>query len=270
MLEHIILNLQQYRNEGMDIMKYSICIDSVFKGKDFIVGMETVKNTGFEAFEFWGWWNKDIDAILQKNKELKLQIAAFCTQFISLVDSSKHDEYIKSLYDSIEIAKRLECKTIITQVGDKVPGSSDQKLHLNLVEGLAKCAQVLKNEDITLVFEPLNTATNHKDYFLWSSDEAFKIEKEVGSKNIKVLYDIYHQQIMEGNLITRITSNIEKIGHFHAAGNPGRNELFYGEINYKEVLMAIGNSGYEGIVGLEYLPRQDAHDGLIKLRDFLR
>ena len=116
-----------------------------------------------------------------------------------------------------------------------------------------------------LVIEPLNTYVDHAGYYLWSSDEAFQIVGEVNSPNIKVLFDIYHQQIMEGNIIPRIRKNINSIGHFHAAGSPGRHELDSGEINYPNIFEAIGEAGYTGYIGLEYFPLKDAVEGLKKL-----
>ncbi len=113
-----------------------------------------------------------------------------------------------------------------------------------------------------LVFEPLNTLVDHKGYYLYSSEEAFRIADQVNSPKVKVLYDIYHQQITEGHLIKRITKNIDKIGHFHAAGNPGRHELYFGEINYSEVFKAIDETGYTGSIGLEYFPIEEPEKGI--------
>jgi hydroxypyruvate isomerase len=104
------------------------------------------------------------------------------------------------------------------------------------------------------VLEPLNTLKDHRGYFLASSYEAFEIIEEVGSPAVKVLYDIYHQQITEGNLIPTITENIGLIGHFHVADVPGRHQPGTGEINYKNVFAAIDGSGYNRYVGLEYGP----------------
>lgn len=84
----------------------------------------------------------------------------------------------------------------------------------------------------------------------------------MGSANVKVLYDIYHQQIMEGNIISTITKYIDKIDHFHAAGNPGRYELSIGELNYTQIFNAIDDTHFSGFIGLEYFPLKDAKEGL--------
>lgn len=242
-------------------MNISVCIDAVFNGKDFFESMRTVKDLGIKAFEFWTWWDKDISELKSKKDELGLTISAFCTKFFSLVDASQHESYITGLKESIEVAKMLECKKLISQVGNDL-GISREEQQKNIIKGLKACAPILEKEGITLVIEPLNTLVDHKGYYLFSSLEAFKIIDAVGSPNVKILFDIYHQQIMEGNLIKNITENIDKIAHFHAAGNPGRNELYYGEINYPEIFKAIDTLEYKGFVGLEYFPKEDPIQGL--------
>ena len=114
-----------------------------------------------------------------------------------------------------------------------------------------------------MVVEPLNLRVDHQGYFLSGSDEAAEILKEVGSPNVKMLFDIYHQQITEGDLIRRIQKYLPCIGHFHAAGNPGRHELYQSEINYPYVFQAIENEAYEGYMGLEYFPEDAPEAGLV-------
>lgn len=235
-------------------MKMSVCVDALWpswKGYDFIQGMEAAAAAAAQAIEFWGWWNKDIDSIDSFRRRTGVKISALCTRFVSLVDASKHTEYLDGLRETIVVAKKLECKTIITQVGNYMPELSQKQQHQNLVEGLCKAAAILEKEDLTLVFEPLNTAVDHKGYYLWSSDEAAQIVDEVGSPHVKMLFDIYHQQIMEGNVVERIRRYADKIGHMHCAGVPGRHELENCELDYRFILEAIDQTGYAGYVALE-------------------
>ncbi len=243
-------------------MNMSVCIDALFSGKDFIKSMKTIGLIGVKTFEFWSWWDKDVNAVKSAKDELGLELAAFCTKFESLVDSTKREAYLEGLKESIEVAKLLNCKKLITQTGNDL-GISREIQHKTLVDGLKMCSPILEEAKITLLVEPLNTLVDHKGYYLYSSLEGFNIIDEVGSPNVKLLYDIYHQQYMEGNLIGNIQSNIKKIGHFHAAGNPGRNELHFGEINYKEVIKAIDDTGYDGFVGLEYFPLENPCKGIM-------
>ncbi len=123
-----------------------------------------------------------------------------------------------------------------------------------MVACLKTAAPLAEEAGVTLVLEPLNILVDHPGYFLTSSREGFEIVEQVGSPAVKLLYDIYHQQVTEGNLIATITSHIDLIGHFHAADVPGRHEPGTGEINYANVLAAIDEAGYEGFIGLEYAP----------------
>lgn len=230
----------------------SVCIDAVFEGKKYEEACKKVKEAGINAIEFWGWWDRDLDALQKAQKDNDLKISACCTKFISLVDPTLRDDYLRGLEDSIVASKKLDTKVLISQVGDFREGVPRKEQRQSLIDGLKEAAPILQDSGITLVIEPLNELVDHKGYFLIRSDEAFEIVEEVACPNIKVIFDIYHQQISEGHLIKNITANIDKIGHFHAAGNPGRNELQRGEINYPEVFKAIQETSFEGYVGLEY------------------
>ena len=114
--------------------------------------------------------------------------------------------------------------------------------------------------------EPLNPKTNHLDYYLDRTPEAFAIVREVGSPFVKILFDIYHVQIMEGNLIETLSANIGAIGHFHVGDVPGRHEPGTGEIHYGNVFQAIRKTGYRDFIGMEYLPSKDAMTTLAEVR----
>lgn len=242
-------------------MKLSVCIDAVFAGRDIEEAIGTVKNMGIPAVEFWTWEDKEWDKLKRAKQETGIEIAAFCTGFISLVDAQKRQEYINFLIRTITAAKEVGCKTLISQTGADM-GTPREVQHAALVEGLKACVPYLEESGITLVVEPLNTRVDHKGYYLFSSDEGAQIIKEVGSENVKMLYDIYHQQITEGDLIRRIREYAPYIGHFHAAGNPGRHELYCSEIDYHKVMEALKEIGYDGYVGLEYFPVDAIEEGL--------
>lgn len=243
----------------------SVCIDAVLGELPPAEALELVSDAGITAFEFWGWWDKDLDEIRAARDRYQMQIAACCTKFISLVDPATRDDYLVGLEESIDAAKSLDCPTLISQVGDFRVGVSRDEQHQCLVDGLAAAAERLDGSGITLVIEPLNELVNHPGYYLIRSDEAFEIVSKVGSPNIKVVFDIYHQQISEGNVITNLTNNIDAISHFHAAGNPGRNELTIGELDYRRIFEAISATTYEGFVGLEYWPLNDPLQGLAEV-----
>ena len=243
-------------------LRPSVCVDAVFEGKSIADATKQVKACGINAFEFWGWWDKDASELLAAKDANDLEISACCTKFISLVDPATRDDYLKGLTESIEAAKQLGTQTLISQVGNFRPGVAREEQHQCLVDGLKAAAPLLESAGVTLVIEPLNELVDHAGCYLIRSDEAFEIIDKVASANVKVVFDIYHQQISEGHLIHNIVSNIDKIAHFHAAGNPGRHELSHGEINYPKVFAAINETNYDGFVGLEYWPVQEPQIGL--------
>jgi hydroxypyruvate isomerase len=243
-------------------LELSVCIDAVLGELSPADAMKAVSEAGIKALEFWGWWDKDLDAIEAARQQFGLKISACCTRFISLVDPATRADYLAGLRESIAAAKRLNCPTLISQVGDFRPAVPRDQQHACLVAGLKEAAPMLEAAGITLVIEPLNELVDHVGYYLVRSKEAFEIIDEVNSPRVKVVYDIYHQQISEGQLIANITANVDKIGHFHAAGNPGRHELTVGELHYPSIFAAIGKTDYAGYVGLEYWPVNDPLTGL--------
>jgi hydroxypyruvate isomerase len=237
-------------------------MDAVYHQKDFYDSLKEIKSLGVNSFEFWCWWEKDLEKIKQVKEDLGLEVSTFCTRFVSLVDGSKREDYIAGLQASIAVAHQLNCRKLISQVGNDLGTPREEQLK-NVIEGLRACAPILEKEGITLMIEPLNTKVDHMGYFLSHSEEAFHIIKKVNSPNVKVLFDIYHQQITEGHLIQRITENIHNIAHFHAAGNPGRHELYHGEINYPEIFKVIDALGYAGDIGFEYFPIEEPSEGIV-------
>jgi hydroxypyruvate isomerase len=243
-------------------MKLSVCLDAVFRGRDFYASMEQVSRLGVSHFEFWRWWDKDVERIAEEKRRLQMHLTALCTKFVSLVDASQREAYLQGLRETLAVAQQLDCRAIITQVGADLAHVSRDEQCRSLVAGLRACVPYVREAGVTLLVEPLNTAVDHAGYYLSGSDEGFAVIDEVGDPHVKLLFDIYHQQITEGHLIARITRNIDKIGHFHAAGNPGRHELDTGEIHYPAVFRAIEASGYDGFIGLEYFPQREPLDGV--------
>lgn len=243
------------------MIKLSACIEMMFGEVGFYDRFKAAAGTGLGAVEFWGWCGKDLGRIKQLKDELGLTVSAFGV-------SSEDDEFNKKrlLYRdgidafveasklSIEKAKVMGTPSLIITTGQERSDITRYKQHANIVLCLKAAAPLFEDAGVTLVLEPLNILKDHRGYFLPSSYEAFGIIEEVGSPAVKVLYDIYHQQITEGNLIPTITENIGLIGHFHVADVPGRHQPGTGEINYKNVFAAIDALGYDRYAGLEYSP----------------
>ncbi|MCI8387767.1 MAG: TIM barrel protein [Clostridiales bacterium] len=244
------------------MIKLSACIDMLFTELDFYDRFKATKEAGLDAVEFWNFNNRDLARVREECDKNGLTLSAVCAcgygeaagRFGSrkLLYRDGIEDFVTVIKETIEASKVLNCKTFIVTVGQERNDVTRYEQHANIVLSLKAVAPLLEDAGITLVVEPLNTLCNHIGYFLPSSYEAFEILEEIGSPAIKLLYDVYHQQISEGNLIPTIKKNIDLIGHFHVADNPGRNEPGTGEINYRKVFETIDSLGYDKFVGLEY------------------
>lgn len=245
-------------------MIFSLSLDALYS-KSGLTLLERIRQTrelGYKSFEFWSWTDKDLGAIRTLKDELDLHIGSFCSKHGNLVDPEERASFIEGVGESVAAAKELDCKHLIVTVGNTLPGVPHEEQTRSIIEGLRAVAPLVETAGVTIVLEPLNTLVNHKGYFLVNSSEAFAIVDEVASPYVKVLYDVYHQQVSEGNLIPTIIANIDKIGYFHIADHPGRGQIGTGEINYRNVLQAIRDTGYTGYIGLEYFQEEGLEDGL--------
>jgi hydroxypyruvate isomerase len=233
----------------------------IFGEVSFYDRFRAAADAGLSAVEFWGWCGKDLDKIKALSEDNGLTVAAFCVssedgEFNNkrLLYSDGIRAFVEASKLSIEKARAMGTPSLIMTTGQERNDVTRYKQHTNIVLALKTAAPYYEEAGITLVLEPLNVLKDHRGYYLHSSYEAFGIAREVGSPAVKILYDIYHQQISEGNLIPTIRENIDLIGHFHTADVPGRNQPGTGEINYANVFAAIDKLGYDRYVGLEYSP----------------
>ncbi|MDW8025477.1 MAG: TIM barrel protein [Armatimonadota bacterium] len=168
-----------------------------------------------------------------------------------------HKRIEEELLRNIELAAKYEIPSLIVFSGNR-RGISDEEGINNTVEGLLRVVKFAEEKGINLCIELLNSKYDHKDYQCDRTWWGVEVCKRVNSPRVKLLYDIYHMQIMEGDLINTIRRNINIIGHFHTAGVPGRRDLDdEQEINYRAVMRAIAATNYDGYVGHEFIPKGD-------------
>jgi hydroxypyruvate isomerase len=237
-------------------MKLSICINSVTGTLPRTVAIRYAKQLGYPAVEFWEGINFPVDEFKTVLDDTGLDVACM-GMAPNLGDPNGLENTTHNVKTSLANAQKLGAKCIIATTGQELEGVSREVQRKAIVDNLKAAADIVSGTGIKLILEPLNILVDHKGYFLSRSDEAFGLLREVNSSDIKLLFDIYHQQITEGNLIRNIVDNIDLIGHFHVAGNPGRNEPYHGEINYSEVFDAADEAGYKGYAGLEYWHKHD-------------
>ena len=243
------------------MINLSLCIEPLFKAYAMADRIKLAADAGYKAVEFWDPSGKDLQQMASVAVSNNVQFAA-CTlsepRKFPLDKSS--DLVTENVRRSIEIAQEIDCPTMIGLSSD-ISGRSDSQKNI-LIENLKRIADLLVKADKTLIIEALNSLVNHKGYYLDNSAVAFEIVKCVNCPNIKVLYDVYHMQIMEGNLVSNITEHIEWIGHFHTAGVPGRHEPINNEIDYPYIMKQIRLLEYKHYVGLEYWPTYDERESI--------
>jgi hydroxypyruvate isomerase len=235
--------------------RLSVCVDALFGDIPFEERPAKVKEAGLDAFEFWGWRGRDMARLRATCETLGMEVVGFaCDTGGPLVASGSAEKFIPVLKENLAAAKKLGCRQIIAQVGSELKDVPRAQQHDNCVQAFRAAAPFCEDADVTLTIETLNVLVDHKGYYLATSEEGFRMVDEVNSPRVRLLFDIYHQQITEGNLIANITGNIAKIGHFHVADVPGRHQPGTGEINYLNVFRAIARTGYAGFLGLEMWP----------------
>jgi hydroxypyruvate isomerase len=175
-----------------------------------------------------------------------------------------HEECIAAMRTSIEAAAEVGFPNVISLSGNR-DGISDEEGIANCVAALKEVAGLAEKKNVTVCMELLNSKRNHKDYHCDRTWWGVEVVKGVGSPRVKLLYDIYHMQVQEGDVIATIRESIEHIAHFHTAGVPGRNEIDESqELYYPAIMRAIVELGYEGYVAHEYRPLKDPLPSLTK------
>ena len=230
-------------------------------GDNIIDQLNFMANQGFTAFEDNDMRNRSIaqqEAMAKTMKERGLTMGVFVAHKIywkepNLASGKREwrDEFLGEIKSSIEVAKRVNAKWMTV-----VPGHLDLRQDMayqteHVIETLKQAASILEPHGIIMVLEPLNFR-DHPGLFLTESPQVYQICKAVNSPSCKILFDIYHQQIQEGNLIPNIEKCWEEIAYFQIGDNPGRKEPTTGEINYKNVFKYIHSKGYKYVLGMEH------------------
>ena len=216
--------------------------------------LDVVAAWGLTAYE-WLWPKGDFDAIRAKADALGLELSCIVGAGAiapgGMVDPEDHDRVERQFKKAVETAKKLNCKQLVGLSGNERTDIPREQQTEYVIQCAKRLAPIAEDNGVTIVMEALNPLVDHKGYFMCRTDHTMQIIQGVGSPNVKMLFDIYHQQITEGNVIRNLTENIERIGHFHVADNPGRKEPGTGELNYANIFKAIHGTSYKGFVSLE-------------------
>ena len=260
--------------------KLGVCIETFFSDLPYDKRIRAVAKCGFKNYEFWFHDKrfdgqsltpepKDFAMIAELDEELGLTATDFVFNHVdggivaSLIDRKDRQKLLDSIEGVIGLAKQIGCKALISASGNKLPGLKREAAIESMTEGLSALAPICEKNGMTLLVEPFNSRVNHPDYFLDDPATCVEILKRVGSPNVKMLYDIYHMQIMDGNILAFVKANLDCIGHFHVAGVPGRHEPMDCELDYPVILREIVKMGYSGCFGLEYWPLMESSASLV-------
>ena len=245
--------------------KLSVMLWTVFRDLPFEQRLEKVAAAGYTNVELVGeyvkWGDADFDKANTARK--RLGITFDCTAGIksSLCNPAERDALIVEIRTTLRTMERLDCPALILLTGNVVPGLSTEAQAQSCVDGLRAAAQIIQGrkingEPVRLLLENIDPEENPK-YFLTSVARGFEIVKAVNHPQVQFLYDFFHEQISEGNLIEKLEKNIEHVGLVHVADVPGRHAPGTGEINYQNIFRKLAELKYNRIVAMEFLPMGD-------------
>jgi len=231
-------------------------------GKDLIDQIQFMYDQGFRSLEDNGMKDRplsDQERIAKKMNQLDMTMGVFVAHKIywnkpnlASGDKDLQNEFVDHIRESVEVAKRVNAKWMTVVPGHVDLGQEMGYQTANVVEAVRRASAILEPHGLIMVLEPLNWWANHAGQFLSEIPQAYEICRAVDSPSCKILFDIYHQQITEGNIILNIDKSWSEIAYFQIGDNPGRKEPTTGEINYMNVFKHIHDKRYEGVLGMEH------------------
>ena len=231
----------------------------------FLDRFQAAKDDGFDFVEFWGWTDKDLDAVKAAAEKAGIGISGFNGDAeLSLIDPEQKTAYLDFLKQSVAAAKKVGASSVTIHSnglgeGGVVIDHYDALSHTvklcAMYDTLLECAKIAEESGIQMNLEPLNITTDHVGNFLQTTRMAAEMTRLIGSPKLKVLYDAYHMQLNEGSICDNIRAYGDQFGHIHVADAPGRHEPGTGEINYATVFACLEERGYTGLVGFELIPK---------------
>ena len=252
------------------MLKIDPLIDLFFPGEPWEKRAGLIAQCGYRFVETW----KGADASeLQKMSMNGVRLVSIVMNFateaeVAPINAKNLSAFLERIDKMADNALSAGCKQGIVTAGQQVGGRGYQTQRAALVEALTKAGERVKDRGFSLNLEPLNTEVDHAGYFLSDPADAVAICKETGCPNVKILFDVYHMAIMRGNLTEFLRNNIRWIGHFHTAAVPGRHEPENGETNYPFLLAEIEKLGYDGYIGLEYIPLLESRESLLQTKHY--
>jgi hydroxypyruvate isomerase len=249
--------------------QFSIMMWTLKNLATFESNLETVAQAGYKHVELVGefarWSDEDWRRILARMSALKITVDATSGMKLGFADPFREDEFVAELKGLIPVVQRLGCGQIILLSGKRIEGAAPGVQHVASIETLKRAADILSAAGLTGVIEPIDRLESPSIY-LDRVTEAFEIVRAVGSPKMKVLYDLYHEQRGQGNLIEKLEKNIDEVGLVHVADVPGRHEPGTGEVNYINIYRRLAELHYKGVIAMEFYPTGDVVETLRRAR----
>jgi len=253
----------------------SVMLWTIFRDLPFETRLEKVASAGYANVELVGeyehWGDSDFDRANAKRKQLGITFDCTAGLKHSLCNPAERDALISEWRRTIPIMERLDCPAMIFLSGNIVPGMTAEAQQQSCVDGLKAAVALVEGKKINgrpvrVLLENIDPEENPR-YFLTSVARGFEIVKAVNHPQVQFLYDFFHEQISEGNLIEKLEKNIQHVGLVHVADVPGRHEPGTGEINYESIFRRLGELKYKEIVAMEFLPTGDPVSQLSAARE---
>ena len=232
-------------------------------GDDLVAQLQFMADQGFTALEDNGAPDRpvaDQEKIGKTLADLKMTMGVFvatkdfnnATFALTTWKPELREPILKDMRNAVEVAKRINAKWCTV-----VPGCHDERLDwdyqtASVIDMFRRCAEIAEKAGLVIVMEPLNTRRDHPKLFLNKISQGYSICRAVNSPSVKILYDMYHQQITEGNIIPNIDLAYSEVAYFQVGDNPGRKEPTSGEMNYRNIFKHIHSKGFTGVVGMEH------------------
>jgi hydroxypyruvate isomerase len=230
-----------------------------------------VADAGYHAVElvneYEGWSAAEFSDARHQLHQRGMVVDACSGIDASLVDPSQRELLLRQIRAKLSVLAELECSRLILLSGNRVAALSHEQMHTNCLESLKRVAEITTSKNIEILLENIDPEENPQ-YFLTSVAEGFEIVREVNHPKVRFLYDFFHEQISEGNLIAKLEKNLDLVGLVHIADVPGRHAPGTGEINYATIFRKLGQRGYSQFIAMEFLPLGDPVSELRSAREF--
>jgi hydroxypyruvate isomerase len=248
----------------------SVMLWTIYRDLPFEQRLEKVAQAGYRAVElvseFKDWSDAEFQAASRKKRELGITFDATAGLHRSLCDPAERTAFLEEVRAMLPTMDKLECSKLIVLSGNKLPSLSHDDQRASCLEGLKRASDLAAKKNVELLLENIDPEENPK-YFLTSVSEGFDIVREIGSPHVTFLYDFFHEQISEGNLIKKLEKNIDLVGLVHVADVPGRHEPGTGEIHYPNIYRKLAQLKYSRYCAMEFLPTGDPVSSLRAARE---